>query len=158
MPPASVRFVRSAWSWFLLGLGLGAVLVGAKVGWLPPQWLGLRPAHVHVLTLGWAVQWVFGIAFWIYPAFGSERTGPGPTRAMASCWALLNAGVLVRACGEAAYDCGIARDAGAWGLVAGSAAELVAAVLFVAIIRRRVRPAGWIRRALGGAAAEPPVT
>lgn len=156
MPTASVRFVRAAWTWFLVGLATGALLTAAKIGWLSPRLLGLRAAHIHVLLLGWAVQWVFGIAFWIYPAFGSERTGPGPSRAMAACWGLLNGGVLVRACGEAAFDCGVAREAGAWGLALGSAAQLAAAAIFVAVIRGRIRGPGWIRREMGITGRETP--
>ena len=147
MPIATVRFVRAAWLWFLAGLLLGACVAGAKIGWLSPRLAGLRPAHVHVLALGWAVQWVFGIAFWIYPAFGSERSGPGPSRAMAVCFALLNGGVLVRAVGEAVFDCGVAREAGAVALAAGAAAQLVAGTIFVIVIRGRIRAAGWIERA-----------
>jgi len=155
VPTATVRFVRMAWAWFLVGLGLGSLLVLAKIGWAPPRLLGLRATHIHVMAVGWLVQWVFGIAFWIYPAWGSERTGTGATRLMACCWVCLNGGTAVRALGEACYDPAWWPDAGALGLALGGAAQIAAGVCFVVHIRGRIRGARWIRRQLEHAAAPP---
>ena len=65
---------------------------------------------VGLSLVGLAPQWVFGIAFWIYPAWGSERTAPRFTRVMNGCWLLLNTGTLVRAIGEGSKDLALRID------------------------------------------------
>ncbi len=147
MPPATIRFIRAAWTWFAIGLALGGVLALAKVGWLPPSLLRLRATHVHLLAVGWAVQWVFGIAFWIYPGFGHERTGPAVERASRACWWLLNAGVVGRALSEALLDAGEGLAPAPVVFVASAAAEVAAGLVFLGLIRRRIRGARWIRDA-----------
>ncbi|MHC5021003.1 MAG: hypothetical protein ACYTGX_13015 [Planctomycetota bacterium] len=92
MPDVTTRLIKAAWVWFAVGLLLGGIMACAKADWISTRALGLRSTHFHILAVGWGMQWVFGIAFWIYPAWGSERTAPRFTRVMNGCWLLLNAG------------------------------------------------------------------
>lgn len=147
VPPATVRFISAAWWWFAGGIILGGALALSKGGWLPAWLLLWKAAHVHALAVGWAAQWVFGIAFWLYPGWGSERTSPRIERHTKALWVLLNVGTLLRVSGEGFL---MMSPAGAlrWVFVVGAMAQVCAGLWFVWLIRGRIRPARWIRRDL----------
>jgi len=117
----------------------------AKADWISTRVLGLRSTHLHVLAVGWGAQWIFGIAFWIYPAWGSERSAPRFTRVMNLCWGLLNAGTLVRAIGEGVNDMAFRVEGMRPLFAAGALAQAAAGLVFVVVIWRRIRPRRWIR-------------
>ena len=129
MPRVSAWFVRASLCHLVLGFTVGALLLADKgVPFAPALW-GLRSAHVEVLLMGWMVQFVMGVAVWIFPRFVVRRS---PQRSAVTAWlafALLNAGVVCAAIG------------GGWG-AAGRLAEIGAAASFVAHLWGRVSPAG----------------
>lgn len=98
MPKLSRYFVKAALIYLVLGAAIaGLALSGA--GGLPPALLALRPLAWHLLTVGWATQLIFGVAFWMFP-----HAAGGPPRgderlAWLSFWTL-NVGLLLRAVGE----------------------------------------------------------
>src|SRR5512144_2877429 len=61
----------------------------------------LRPVAWHLLTLGWATQLIFGVAFWMFPLAGKERPR-GDERLAWAAFASLNLGLALRAVGEPA--------------------------------------------------------
>ncbi|MGQ9841454.1 MAG: hypothetical protein ACUVR4_13280 [Anaerolineae bacterium] len=98
MPKLSCFFVKSA----LLCLVLGGALAGLALsgaGGLPPVLLALRPLAWHLLTVGWATQLIFGVAFWMFPHMpgGPPRGDEWP--AWLVFW-MLNSGLALRAVGE----------------------------------------------------------
>ncbi len=86
--------IRVALLWLGLCYTLGGLMLSNKgIPWLASLWL-LRTAHVHILMVGWTVQFACGVAFWILPrldAVGSR----GDERPVWLCFGLLNAGVLL---------------------------------------------------------------
>ena len=98
MPKLSRYFVKSA----LLCLVLGGAIAGLALsgaGGLPPVLLALRPLAWHLLTVGWATQLIFGVAFWMFPHMpgGPPR---GDERLAWLVFGTLNSGLALRAVGE----------------------------------------------------------
>jgi hypothetical protein len=132
VPRLSAWFVRAA----LLHLGLGFTF-GLLMLWnkgLPFSsgvWR-LLPAHIELLLLGWTLQLVLGMAYWILPRFKAER---GRVGLAAAAFALLNAGVW-------AVAFGLWLGAPGWVTLAGRAAEVLAALAFAAHAWPRIKPMG----------------
>lgn len=114
MPTLSRWFVKSALICLVLGsLVAGLGFAGATLA-LPAGISSLRPLAWHLLTVGWATQLIFGVAFWMFPL------GPKPPKARPNAqgarpadrrgderigwgaFALLNVGLVLRAIGEPA--------------------------------------------------------
>ena len=90
MPRLSVWFVRTALVYLTLGFTVGALLLAHKGIPLHPLTWRLLPAHIEFLLIGWTVQLVFGVAFWILPRW---RTLRGDERPAWLAFVLLNLGV-----------------------------------------------------------------
>ena len=98
MPKVSRFFVKAA----LLCLVLGGAVAGLALsgaGGLPPALLALRPLAWHLLTVGWATQLIFGVAFWMFPHVAGDQPRGDERLAWASFWTL-NGGLALRAVGE----------------------------------------------------------
>jgi hypothetical protein len=133
MPRLSVWLVRSSLVYLVLGFTLGALLLAQKgLSFASGLW-AWRPAHVELLLIGWTVQLVMGVAYWIFPRFGmssaARRIEPGAWAA----FGLLNGGVW-------SVGLGSALDAPGWVVLAGRGAEVAAVALMVLTIWARVRP------------------
>jgi hypothetical protein len=131
MPSLSAWTIRAALTYLMAGFTLGSLLLAHKgVPYSPFLWR-LLPAHIEFLVMGWIINLVFGVAYWILPRFpGSGRGNP---ILPAAGVVLLNVGILI----TAAY--------GTWGgsewlLFLGRLCELVGVVLFALQAWRRVRP------------------
>lgn len=138
MPVASRLLVRTALVW--LAASLAVALAAALPGLLPVPGLGaeLRPVWIHLLTVGWLTQLVFGVALWLFPRPGGRRGGEeGPRWPLAAAWLLLNGGLLARAVAEPAAAL---APAGPWsGALLGSAlAQWLAVLLLVGAVWPRV--------------------
>lgn len=134
MPFLSVLLVRTALCWLAVGVTMGALLLSAKATPLPSEVFRLFHAHSEAVLVGWMVQFAMGVAWWILPKYPRlpER---GPAAPVWASWLLLNAGVLLA---------GVGRGVGAANgvLMAGRAAELVAALAFAAAAWPRVKAFG----------------
>jgi hypothetical protein len=77
MPGLSIWTIRASLVYLLAGFTLGALLLANKgVPFSPFLWRFL-PAHVEFLMIGWTVQFIFGVAYWILPRFtGGSRGNP----------------------------------------------------------------------------------
>ncbi len=136
MPWPSKLLIRAAWTWFVIGLLMGAALMIFKI-WLPTsRWWVLRVAHVHVLVFGFGAQWIMGIAYWIYPRRG-KRFGMHD-RGVAICWALLNAGMLLRAIFGPCFAAGLSPAFTGPSLLVGSLMQALAGIMFVPLIWKRI--------------------
>jgi len=133
MPLEARVLVKTALLYLVAGLGLGVVRGGQAAGVLPggPGMLWLP--QLHVLTVGWITQLIFGVAYWLFPA---------PDRPAAATWSVwgaygaLNAGLLLRVAAEPGWG---PPGLEAWGLCASAVLQWAAAMLLVAHFWPRVR-------------------
>lgn len=92
MPRYSVWAIRASLVYVAAGFTLGALLLFNKgIPWFPFIWR-LLPAHIETLLLGWVVQLVLGMAFWILPRFGTGARR-GNVKAAWAAFVLLNLGI-----------------------------------------------------------------
>lgn len=121
MPRASVWLIRTALIHLLSGAVLGAAYLSVKaIGW-PVFALSHRPVHVEQMLIGWMVQLVIGVAYWILPRGAGQNLASD--RAIWVVYALLNAGVLASALGgDPRLPAGL--------VAAGKACEAIAVLMF----------------------------
>jgi len=134
VPFLSVLFVRTALCWLAAGTAMGALLLAGKATPVPAGVFRLFHAHSEAVLVGWMVQLAMGVAWWILPKYPRlpER---GPEAPVWAAWILMNAGVLLA---------GVGRSAGASDgvVLAGRAAELLAALAFAAAAWPRIKAFG----------------
>lgn len=128
MPTLSVWAVRLALLHVVVGTGLGGLLLVSKAVALPPWLWALRAAHVEMLLIGFVVQLVVGVGFWILPRAPARASGRPVARAVV----LLNVGVVLVA-GAAFVPFG-SELAGI-----GRVCEAIAVVVFAGHVWPRVR-------------------
>jgi len=135
VPRLSVWMVRLALLHFGVGFTVGGLLLAHKGIPLDARLWRWWPVHIELTLIGWTMQLVMGVAYWILPRFtGARRYGRRTWLAWAAL-ALINAGVLAV---SAASVIG-----GVPGLtLAGRVCELGAAVAFALYIWPRVKPLG----------------
>ena len=96
MPRLSQLMIRTALIWLVLGYTIGGLLLLNKgvpvLSWL---WT-LRLSHVHLLLVGWLVQFACGVAFWILPRLDASGRR-GNERLVWLCYGALNGGVVLAA-------------------------------------------------------------
>jgi hypothetical protein len=132
MPRLSVWFVRTALVYLTLGFTVGALLLAHKGIPLHPLTWRLLPAHIEFLLIGWTVQLVFGVAFWILPRW---RTLRGDERPAWLAFVLLNLGVWLVVLASW-------LDVAGWLLSLGRMLEAIAVGAFALHAWPRVKP--WV--------------
>ncbi|SHK68861.1 hypothetical protein [Rhodothermus profundi] len=101
MPDLSRWYVKTALAYLALALLLGIVIVWPAEGGLQ-RWQGVFwPAWIHLLTVGWLTQLIFGVAFWLFPRHSRARPY-GPQALARAAYPLLNAGIVLRILSEPA--------------------------------------------------------
>lgn len=137
MPRLSQLIIRAALLWLAAGATLGGLMLLNK-GWplLPWVW-ALRTAHVHMLLMGWTVQFAWGVAFWILPRLdaGGAR---GDTRLVWIAYVALNSAVALVVFDGVFGAIGAPRPPAL--TLMGAALYLAAAASFVAHAWPRILP------------------
>jgi len=100
MPVWSIRLVRTALVYLVLGSLAGAVMLSAMARGVAVPLGAVRALHAELILFGWLVQFAMGVAWWILPrhAAGPPR---GPAWSVVLTWVLLNAGVWLAGLGQA---------------------------------------------------------
>ena len=136
MPRLTRWFLRSGLVCLLFGLGLGVAqpAVFSSSPWAAALW----PIQLHLLTVGWLTQLIFGVAWWLFP-----RAPSGPLRgnewaAWTAFWCL-QTGLIIRVVLEPLRMVGDGPVATRPLLVLSGVLHFVAAVAFVFAIWPRVR-------------------
>ena len=156
MPRTSRLAVKASVIYLALGALLGALLLINRWLSLGPAIEALHASHVQFLVAGWLIQFIFGVAWWLFPplAIGLREDASLPVRRGQSqrgseslfwmAFAFLNAGILLRALFEPLHswtDLDLFRIlADISGLIL-----LVAASLYVVNLWGRVRELGKAR-------------
>jgi len=102
--------------------------------YLEPGWMGfLRSSHVHAGLVGFMVNMVFGVAYWMMPRPGQIKQ-PGLELATLLT---LNGGLLLRLVLEPYHLLHPAAGLGRW-LTLAAFSQLIAVLIFVYAMKQRV--------------------
>ena len=115
-----------------LGWAAAAMLVGVLLAWPGAPSLPY-PTYLHLLTVGWLSNLIFGVAHWMFPRDTAERPR-GDVRLAWAGWGALNAGLILRIVGEATRG----NAPGLWLLLA-AVLQLAAVWLWVIHLWPRVK-------------------
>lgn len=133
--PDSARFlIKTSLIWLGLALALSAASAMAP---LPAGvWPGaaVYPSALHLLTVGWLTQLIFGVAFWLFPRWSKERPH-GPVWVMWVVYTSLNVGLFLRLVAEPFPMLG-GRHAI---LITSSVLQAAAGIAFAVYIWKRVK-------------------
>lgn len=84
-------FLRASMIWLALGVSLGVAMTAA------PGMIIYRPAHMHMLLLGFVAMMIFGVAYHVIPRFVGRPLRSRP--AAAAHWWAANAGLALMSTG-----------------------------------------------------------
>lgn len=137
MPTITRLFIKAGF--FYLAVALLAAIVTVLPAGATPVPLGpmLGPTALHLLTVGWITQLIFGVAHWMFPRFSRER----PRGREALAWAafgLLNLGLVLRAIGEP-LDATASGTLATALLLASAVTQWAAGIIFTIHIWPRVK-------------------
>lgn len=127
MPTLTRWSLKTALCWAAIAMIVGMLLAWPGAPALP------YPTYLHLLTVGWLSNLIFGVAHWMFPRASADAPR-GDVRLAWAGWGMLNAGLLLRILGEVFRG----SSSGAW-LVIAAALQLVAVWLWVAHLWPRVK-------------------
>src|SRR5579875_3006356 len=111
MPSESRLFLRTSLIALVLAFVWGAAMAAGEALGIPPP--PMWPVeHAHLAFVGWLVNLVIGIAWWMLPLNRErfpESAGRYPRWAPPTVWALLNLGLVARILAEPALSSAAAR-------------------------------------------------
>jgi len=131
MPLPTRLFIRFALGYLLLGLLAGIAIA------LDPGLRTFWPTYLHLITVGWLTQLIFGVAFWLFPRASREYKRGREGYIWASL-VLLNTGLVLRVA-AGPFDLGLLDGAL---LVISALCHLGAAVFFAANMWPRLKGRG----------------
>lgn len=84
-------FLKASLAWLALGVTLGVAMAAY------PLWIVYRPAHMHMVLLGFVTMMIYGVAYHVIPRFAST---PLPSRVAPTLhWWSSNVGLVLMVCG-----------------------------------------------------------
>lgn len=132
LPRLTGWMLRLALIYFLIGFTMGAVLLAGKAGPILPGMWALLPPHIELLLIGWALQMILAVAYWIFPRYALPPARGNPTPAWIAAGAL-NAGiVLVVLAPLTPFPAGL--------MLAGRGIEMLSVSAFGILLVKRLRP------------------
>ena len=136
MPLLSRCFLKTALLYFLASFCLGGYLL-VGVGVQRPAPVVLQPVYWHMLLVGWLMQLIFGVAYWMFPRRAGGRANGRPVLGWLT-YAALNAGLLLRVVVEPWHGMR-PHPALGWLLVPSAVLQVTAGWAFVVSIWSRIR-------------------
>ncbi|RMH87449.1 MAG: hypothetical protein D6681_15070 [Calditrichaeota bacterium] len=125
--------MRLALGYLVAGFIMGGVILIGK-GLTDLAWTrSLLPLHIELVAVGWILQLVIGVSFWILPRFEKPPVRGKETRVWASL-ICLNGGILLVGLGTL-----LPAQAGP-AIPGGRVLEVIAILLYVRHIWPRVKP------------------
>ncbi|MBI3979771.1 MAG: hypothetical protein HY331_16460 [Chloroflexi bacterium] len=133
MPRLPQLFIRTALGFFAAGILAGGTILFLKAFGVGVPYVFVVE-HVHVLMVGFMVNMVMGVAYWMFPRPRGVRYDE--RLAMAGYWAL-NVGLVVRVVAEPAdsFNLGAVFR---WLLAPSAVAQVVGGAIFLLGIWRRI--------------------
>ncbi len=137
MPPITRRFIKTGLVFFVLSMIAGVLAAARPVFALPAIVGALTPIYFHLFMVGWVLQLIMGIAYWMFPKYSKERPRGYDELMWAAYW-LLNGGLVLRIVAEPMVT---TRPAPLWGwlLVVSAVSQWLAALAFTANMWPRVK-------------------
>lgn len=129
-------FIRLALVFLAVGVGLGALLQVRRALGLPHSPHAAVTIHIHLLTVGFLLNMVMGVAHWMFPRLPGTTAYAAATDPLA--WAnliSLNVGLVLRTVSEA-------WSGQSWAValqVASAVLQVLGVFFFLLAIWRRVR-------------------
>jgi hypothetical protein len=128
MPPLTRWFVKSSFIYLILALIAGLLLImQSALKW--NMQAGLFPVYIHLFVVGWLTQLIFGVVYWMFPKYSSEK----PRGSEAFGWwtyVLLNLGLVLRVIVEP-FQSVQPNPVSGWTLVAAAVIQFLAGLAFV---------------------------
>ena len=123
--------VRLSLGWLLTGFVVGGVMLVDRV--VPGEWRAwLAPSHGHMLFVGWFLQFVFGIAYWLLPRKRSAQRPLGYDERLALLGvSALNGGLMLRILSEPFERIGQGNTVTITALFGAAVLQILAALIFV---------------------------
>jgi hypothetical protein len=98
-------YIKTAIVYLVAALVVGVALAARPAVGLPSFVASLGPAYLHLLSVGWITQMIFGVAYWMFPRLSRERPRGSGSAALAT-YLMLNCGLVLRALAEPADTLG----------------------------------------------------
>jgi hypothetical protein len=131
MPQISRWYIRTSLLYFVASLLIGIPLSLRASLSLPPVFGTMAPAYFHLFLVGWIMQLIFGVIFWLFPKPAGKLFAWEP--AAWGSWGLLNCGLLLRAVAEPLAT----RQPGSpwgWALVISALLQWLAGLALIVIV------------------------
>lgn len=137
MPTLSRWYIKTALVYLVAGLFASLVSAAQAPLNLPLALGAIRPVTLHLFTVGWITQMIFGVAIWMFPRATRERPRGNIPLAIAA-YLLLNSGLAIRIIFEPLYTVRTAEAAG-WLLVLSAGLQWAAGISFATYVWARVK-------------------
>ena len=95
MPTLTRRFIKVAMLYLAVALLLGLALTIRPLLTFLPFIGALSPVYFHLFLVGWVMQLIFGVVYWMFPQYTTDQPHGSETSWQATFW-LLNIGLLLR--------------------------------------------------------------
>jgi hypothetical protein len=137
MPRLTRYFIKTALVYLIAALVIGLLLALRVSIDLPPELLALSPVYFHLFMVGWVMQLIFGMLFWMLPKYSREKPRGHEQLAWAA-YLLINVGLIVRVIGEPLNA--VRSDLGAgWLLALSALLQLIGGWAFIVAVWPRVK-------------------
>jgi len=131
MPILTRWYIRTSFVYLMASLMVGVLIAMRFDLALPPAFSVMSPVYFHLFLVGWISQLIFGVIFWLFPK-AQQEWQHWESLAWA-VWALLNAGLLLRAIAEPLAVLNPGQIWG-WGLVISALLQWLAGMGFIIIV------------------------
>lgn len=142
MPRVSVFMIRTALLHLALGALIGGLLLADKGLHLWSWFWTWRAGHVHLMLLGWTVQFACGVAIWILPRLDAAGIRGAMWLAWL-CYGALNGGVLLATLAAPVARI-VERERVAWMMPVAAVLLVAGIAAFIGHAWRRIRPFGAV--------------
>ncbi|MCL4830631.1 MAG: hypothetical protein KJZ95_24955 [Caldilinea sp.] len=137
MPSITRLFIKASLLYLVAAFFVGVILVLRPMYDLPAITAGFSPIYFHLFMVGWVMQLIVGVAYWMFPKWSKTQPRGHDSLALATFW-LLNAGLLLRVVAEPAQMVS-AWPGWGWLIVASATLQWLAGLAFVANTWPRVK-------------------